>query len=448
MYSLINFFLALAAGLSMVRASSGNLHFYNSFVKRNSTNDLQGFKGAILLKNGEQTTCEIALMRSTYGAVSASCLDYTDDNDQSVDTSTNYEVAISAGLVGTYGTFKVAKLTPHPHYDPSSYANNIAVIQFDNGGRGDFINFIASWRPDWKTLYYVRRTMFDVAKAGWNTPVTTVYNSTVDSGDCARASDVFASNQNSFFCNQLSTPSIYNSTCAVPYGSIYGEVSPNLAIAALHSHSAVYGSDGFCGTAKIFNYYTVLADYIHWIMGVTGKPAPIFHTKSPEYKEITDSNYSMVIPSRIDTEKVGVYGGDIYTVKRKAETPTISQLIETQVDNTESLPPTSVPSMVPASTKTQSKPVLAVVILAVVASVIAGLGLVVWLILRKMRRKNIAKTSRARWWWLSDRSKINSDNINMYSRRPLSIVSFPPPTHSRSESIMDLSYLHKTNYYH
>ncbi|KAI7823422.1 hypothetical protein BX661DRAFT_186567 [Kickxella alabastrina] len=424
MYSLINFFLALAAGLSMVRASSGNLHFYNSFVKRNSTNDLQGFKGAILLKNGEQTTCEIALMRSTYGAVSASCLDYTDDNDQSVDTSTNYEVAISAGLVGTYGTFKVAKLTPHPHYDPSSYANNIAVIQFDNGGRGDFINFIASWRPDWKTLYYVRRTMFDVAKAGWNTPVTTVYNSTVDSGDCARASDVFASNQNSFFCNQLSTPSIYNSTCAVPYGSIYGEVSPNLAIAALHSHSASTVATGFVGRPR---YSTITP---------------------PEYKEITDSNYSMVIPSRIDTEKVGVYGGDIYTVKRKAETPTISQLIETQVDNTESLPPTSVPSMVPASTKTQSKPVLAVVILAVVASVIAGLGLVVWLILRKMRRKNIAKTSRARWWWLSDRSKINSDNINMYSRRPLSIVSFPPPTHSRSESIMDLSYLHKTNYYH
>ncbi|KAJ1718676.1 hypothetical protein LPJ61_006519, partial [Coemansia biformis] len=145
---------ALAAGLSAVLGTPIDDLGTPTLFRRNGTEDLQAFKGALLLKNGQQTSCEIALMYTTVGFVSASCLDFTDSAGKTVNTTTRYEVMISQGLTAPYGRFPATQVTVNPNYDPESFANNIAIIQFGSSGTGDFVNYIASWRPEWSSLYF------------------------------------------------------------------------------------------------------------------------------------------------------------------------------------------------------------------------------------------------------------------------------------------------------
>ncbi|KAJ2721824.1 hypothetical protein GGI07_003707 [Coemansia sp. Benny D115] len=425
---------ALAAGLSIGAAASvGYDDEVGHLVKRSSTDDLRAFKGALLIKNGQQTTCEVALMHGTYGFVSANCLDYTNKDGKSVDMNTSYDVVISAGLDGAYGSFKVTKLVPNPRYDPKSYANNIAIVFFENGGRPDFKNYIASWRPDWTNLYYVRRTMFNVNTGGWNMPVSTAYNSSADLSECSRASKVFASNQDDFFCNQLSVPSIFNSTCVVPYGSIYGVNSVNLAIAALYSHSAIYSQDeAFCGQSKIFNYYTVLRNYMHWAMKVVSEPAPVFHTKAPEYSENKNPDYSMTIPNPANTDSVSVYGGDIYSIKLHAETvpaPTVSEMTTLASSNGLATPTGSSQASTLANGDKEEKELSTGVIAGIIVGVLALLAALAYFTRRKLRKSNINLTSRVLNWL-----NFSGKNTDNYSERPPSYVTRYEMTHMGNHS--------------
>ncbi|KAJ1742191.1 hypothetical protein LPJ68_002120 [Coemansia sp. RSA 1086] len=302
--------LTLAAGLSSVLAGSvGEVH-YPTLFRRNGTEDLQSFKGAVLLKNGEQTSCEVALMYSTFGFVSAACLDYTDASAKTINTTTNYEVAISSGLTSTYGRFRASKVTPNPGYDPVSYANNIALVEFESNG-SEFVNYIASWRQDWVEFYYTRRSLSNAASSTWNSPATTMYNAQPDLNACAQANTLFMYNQKDLICNELSTPSIMNASCSIPYASIYGVNDPNAAVAALYSHSAVENDGSLCGNEKVYNYFIVMQNYVHWAMSIMGKKAPVFHTRIPEYTEVLDPGYSMIIP-KSSVEGVAVYAGDLY----------------------------------------------------------------------------------------------------------------------------------------
>ncbi|KAJ2748179.1 hypothetical protein IWQ56_007530, partial [Coemansia nantahalensis] len=191
---------------------------------------------------------------------------------------------------------------------------------FANSGNGDFVNYIASWRPEWTNLYYVRRSLNGLAGTTWNQPALTQYSSNSDATACANANPLFKLNEADLICNQLSTPSPINSTCALPYGSVYGVNNPNTAVAALYSHSALYGDGGMCSGGRIFNYYIVMQNYVHWAMSVIGVKAPVYHARVPEYTENLDPNYSMKIPNPKSVDGVAVYGGDLYNVQGAAAT--------------------------------------------------------------------------------------------------------------------------------
>ncbi|KAJ2237930.1 hypothetical protein H4R99_000652 [Coemansia sp. RSA 1722] len=420
-------FLTLTAGLSVCHATE--------LYKRVSTQDMDSFKGALLLKNGQQTSCEIALMRDTQGLVSANCLDYTDDSAKTVDMNTKYEVAISAGNDGTYGAFKVTKITPNPGYDPASFANNLAVIQFENGGRTQFTNYVASWRPDWKDLYYTRRTLFNSGNGGWNAPIITAYSSSSDSSSCSQANKLFSSNQDDFLCNQLSVTSIYNSSCEIPYGSVYGVNDPNIAIAALYSHSAVYGENNFCGNSKVYNYYTVLAKYMRWAMDVVGKATPVYHSNATDYKEPSDPNYSMSNPSSADTDGVTVVGGDVYNLKtRNAVVPSASEQSDIP-DETQS----STPSSEPSSDSDDSKGISTGAILGIVFGLLALLTLVGLFARKKLRQNNIDLSSRVYRWLFNRENNINAYENGGALRPPSYItnVNDPEPVEKANIDLYD-----------
>ncbi|KAJ1819540.1 hypothetical protein LPJ60_003706 [Coemansia sp. RSA 2675] len=369
--------LALAAGLSVAIASGESPSVRRLFRRNTTPSDVNGFKGAILLKNGQQTSCEVALMRNTYGFVAASCLDYLDKDAKSVNQSTIYEVAISGGNQVSYGTAMVSKVTPNPRYDPKTFANNLAVVEFTgNGGRYEFVNYIASWRPDWSSMYYVRRSMVSTM---WNMPVVAPYTeSSEDLAGCARANRLFLQNQKDMMCNKMSTPSPLNSTCSVPYGSVYGVNGVNIAIAALYSHSAIYG-DNVCG-GNVYNYYTVMENYVHWAMSVLKTRVPVYHSRVAEYTENMNPEYTMTIPGQpSDIDGVKVVGGDIYRIKTD-EVPKAEP--EAKEEEKEKRGGLSIPAIV-----------------AIVLGALLVLGLALYLY-RKKQQGKLGELSRVRKWWM------------------------------------------------
>ncbi|KAJ2744860.1 hypothetical protein GGI20_002628 [Coemansia sp. BCRC 34301] len=309
-------FLALAAGLSVAIATNRGNGLFRRADNNTTASDINGFKGAVLLKNGQQTSCEVALMRNTYGFVAASCLDFLDAGAKLVNQSTVYEVAITAGNQVSYGTVLVSKVTVNPRYDAKTFANNLAVVEFASGGaRYEFVNYIASWRPDWTSQYFVRRSL--VNSGVWNVPVVAAYSEqAADLVNCARANKLFLANQKDLLCNQMTTPSAVNATCAAPFGSVYGVNGANMAIAALYSHSATPRNTSVCGAGNVFNYYTVMENYVHWAMSVLNTRVPVYHSRVPEYTENMNPNYSMVVPQQpADVDGFSVVGGDFYRGK-------------------------------------------------------------------------------------------------------------------------------------
>ncbi|KAJ2557145.1 hypothetical protein EV175_001525 [Coemansia sp. RSA 1933] len=360
--------LGLAAGLSAVLASpvekrdGGDnirsdllpdaVRIIPRFNTRNSTSDLDGFKGAILLKNGKQTSCEVALMDNTYAFVAANCLDYTNagssghsdkassvssdssaissnggaglvaSNSLQLNQTTQYTVMVSQGFTDSYATLNVGAVTPNSQYDPVSFANNVALLQFTSGSADEFVNYIASWRPEWTSLYYVRRSLNAATNSTWNEPMMSAEGASADNSGCSAANPLYSLNTQDLMCNTMETTNIFNSSCSTPYGSIYGVVGTNTAIAALYSHSAVAVDSAkpgpFCHGYTIYNYYIVLQHYIHWAMQIMGQKAPVFHSHISEYSEVLDPNYTMTIPSPKNVAGYTVYGGDLYNLQNPA----------------------------------------------------------------------------------------------------------------------------------
>ncbi|KAJ2711355.1 hypothetical protein H4R19_003289 [Coemansia spiralis] len=381
--------IALAAGLSVALGTPVDDVRGPKLFRRNGTEDLQAFKGALLLKNGQQTSCEIALMYTTVGFVAANCLDFNDSGAKTVNTTTRYEVMISQGLTAAYGRFPATMITVNPNYDPESFANNIAVIQFANSGNGDFVNYIASWRPEWSSLYFVRRSLNNMAGTAWNPPTLTQYSGNADAVACANANPLFKLNEADLLCNQLTTSSPVDSSCTLPFGSVYGVNNPNAAVAALYSHSAVYGKDTVCKAGRIFNYYIVMQNYVHWAMSVIGVKAPVFHARLPEYTETLDPNYSMKIPNPKSVDGVTVHGGDLYHEH------------------------TGAPA---AATSSEAGGLSKGAIVGIVLALLALLALLGFLLRKYLLRKY--KNTRVRRWWFWGRHNKDDEPVDVAAQRP------------------------------
>ncbi|KAJ1801522.1 hypothetical protein LPJ59_000196 [Coemansia sp. RSA 2399] len=401
----------------------------SGFRRRNSTSDLDGFKGALLLKNGKQTSCEVALMDNTYAFVAANCLDYVGASGSAgsnvgngtlqLNQTTQYTVMVSQGFVDSFATLNVITVTPNSQYDPVSFANNVALLQFDSGSSSDFVNYIASWRAEWDSMYYVRRTLNSATNSSWNEPMMTTYGANADDAGCAAANALYSLNTQDLMCNTMMTTNIFNNSCSIPYGSAYGVVGTNTAIAALYSHSAVGISSAkpgpFCHGYTTYNYYIVLEHYIHWAMQIMGQKAPVFHSHIAEYSEVLDPNYSMIIPNPKNVKGYTVYGGDLYNLQNQA----------------------TVGSM--AAHKKLSGGAIAAIVLSLLGLLGLLAGFFIW------RRAKQAESNRVRRWWFFGRF-MNEDgkerDAHGAPREYMDDMEYAPHRSSQGGDLMD----HETIY--
>ncbi|KAJ2007597.1 hypothetical protein GGI04_000712 [Coemansia thaxteri] len=249
---------------------------------------LSTFRGGVLVKNGRQTACELALIDSSSAFVAASCLD-----TQPGVSGTRYEVYFDGAAgknSGGSAPILSANIYVHPRYDAATYANNVAVVQYAISPQQKWSSSVAANRDEWTNALFVRRYLSDLGSTTWGTPEANT-GAWAGDVDCAAASGIYAANQRDFMCSAESSPIVLSSTCGIPYSSVYGAVSQKMAVAALHSHSVVVG-DALCGSQKTLHYYTILAGYLGFAQMVIGKSVKFF-TATSGFTPTIDASYAM-----------------------------------------------------------------------------------------------------------------------------------------------------------
>ncbi|KAJ2373659.1 hypothetical protein IW150_003513 [Coemansia sp. RSA 2607] len=266
------------------------------------------YKSAVLIVNGKQTSCEAALVDSSAAIVAASCLQY---KGNTVDSNQSYELVIKLGS-GDSNSQKVSisTITVHPEYDASSYINNLAVVQFNTGAPVSWQNYLAVNPDEWDNEYFARHSLTNSYSLTWNNIVA--FSTMSTPSDCAKASKVYSENSGDFLCNYAASLSIYNRDCKVPYGTVYAVVQPDdFGVAAIHSHSAIYG-DSLCSSDKKLHYYTLLRNYIPWAARVIGRSIGGF-SKDTSFHLSINYDYSMKTVSSTTVSGVKVFAGDRYS---------------------------------------------------------------------------------------------------------------------------------------
>ncbi|KAJ1857640.1 hypothetical protein GGH12_001438 [Coemansia sp. RSA 1822] len=286
--------------------------FPGNFTRRTVTsNNLNDFRGALFVVASTQTSCEMALIDSSAGFIAASCLSFKSNGN--VDNSIDYRIAIT-GIDGESTKIKSATMVDaHPKYNPSTHANNIAIIQWGNQDDIKWHQYFAQDRPDWDNVFYTRRTMSSVSDKNWNTPAVVSTAGSASPGGCAAASNLYNSNQDWFLCMAQTTTSMANQNCQTPYGAAWGVYQPNnIAIAALYSHSAIYGGDKLCGsTGNQYHYYTMLQPYTAWAAEMTGRKVYTYAADTG-YSYRGSTSFGMSNSGASGVSGVNTVTGDMY----------------------------------------------------------------------------------------------------------------------------------------
>ncbi|KAJ2403086.1 hypothetical protein GGI23_000225 [Coemansia sp. RSA 2559] len=230
--------------------------------------DLLNYHGAVLVKNGIETSCDIALIDNKAAFVAASCIEMTNG---AVDTSVQHEVYFDQ-----YGNNNPAKTSVastdihiHPSYNKDTLANNIAILEFDFTDQGSWTNSIAVYPDEWTDTIFVRRQLIDASTSTWALPQ--LKSNTINPSTCSTYSTIFGNNADGMRCNSIQINSVWNSKCPFPYGAFYGEIAnTSLAIGGLHSYTLMPTSD-YCNGDRGLYYFTMLYNYVEWAESVIGR---------------------------------------------------------------------------------------------------------------------------------------------------------------------------------
>ncbi|KAJ1664941.1 hypothetical protein IW140_002740 [Coemansia sp. RSA 1813] len=247
--------------------------------------------------------------------VAANCIDLLSGNK--VDTTTTYTLEFTPTGQHPNGTavdLDPRNITIHPNYDPTTFANNIAIVQFSNATTDSYKAYIGSEKYTGSTQTFVRRAI-DPKTGIWGDPL--VYNQISDDSSCVDGSPLYAANIPWFACSDRTISSIEDEQCTMPYGITYTENNTDVIVVSnIFSHSVVYGNS-LCGTNRFttLSYYTGLSYYLGFAYSVLKRPINIYVSDSTETWE--DSTISsMSVPKNINVSSTMVVGGDLYEVER------------------------------------------------------------------------------------------------------------------------------------
>ncbi|KAJ2715103.1 hypothetical protein H4R19_001384 [Coemansia spiralis] len=237
-------------------------------------------KGGVLVKSSQQTSCNLIVMDSQTALVAASCLDFVGSGV--VDSRTNYEVYLDDRMDGIAAKYAVEKISVQAHYDQTTLANNLAILQFNSRGVITWQISMAPWSNlEWDALVYDRRSLTDLGKMQWDQVSAHTTPKDADYGVCKDLSP----NPVGLWAYMLGdtsttvTPPKEVSDCPAPYGVVYGVTHRNgrkeVFLLAIHSFTYVAGGSSLCTARSQCSYYTFFNGYYGLIRYTLGRDFPI-----------------------------------------------------------------------------------------------------------------------------------------------------------------------------
>ncbi|KAJ1883495.1 hypothetical protein LPJ66_011027, partial [Kickxella alabastrina] len=329
---------AAAVALCLVQSVQG---FAANFTKRTvtSSNLINDFRGAVLILAGVQTSCEIALFNTQFGATAASCFIFKSDG--SVDNNKDFKIAINSPTDGTSKMFTLDSIDVHSNYNPSTYANNIAFITFNTKNSQSWYAFVGANPAEWNSVLYSHRKMTSVKEKTWGSTSAAFLSS---NSECSANSNLFSSNSNTMLCVTSAVTSPMNSNCRLPYGTGWGVMQPDdLSVSAIYSHSVITG-DSLCQTTGTsYHYYTMIYPYIAWAKKKLDIDIDTFWLDD-SFSPNSDKSFSMKNAAGASKSGIKLVSGDFYPMQRNYVPTAVSTPT-----------PTPTPTRTPTPTKSSTK---------------------------------------------------------------------------------------------
>ncbi|KAJ2394864.1 hypothetical protein GGI23_004523 [Coemansia sp. RSA 2559] len=247
--------------------------------------------------------------------VSADCLDYT--SGIQLDASTRYDIYVDDGVDGKADKYKADNVTVHPQFNPTTKANNIAVVQFNGGKEPTWYNAIGITRETyWGDMVYARSTITDLKNMTWSKPDYT-YNPAAGDATCDTMSVLYNANSYDFTCiaNSANPPGDDLTPCDTPYGTAYTYINKTLHLVGFYSYSSVTGSpgdDGLCKVNTARNYYLMLSDWIIYAASQQYNATFYWYPMNVSSLPAYAPNYTLTDPGTKDEKGVKLIGGDFY----------------------------------------------------------------------------------------------------------------------------------------
>ncbi|KAJ2007553.1 hypothetical protein GGI04_001475 [Coemansia thaxteri] len=289
-------------------------------ARRATPSDLSMVKAGLLVKNGKQTSCALGILDNQASIVSADCLNYKANGQ--VDMSVIYEAFINAAYDGSPARHAVLNVTIHPSYNPTTKANNVAVIQYNGGSTNAWHNYNAIGPDTWSNIVYSQQYISEIDTLTWATPQ--VYSQGSADSMCEQLSPLYTANEKDYTCSSgtLSPPSSSLSSCSVPYQMAYGLIGTTLFPAAIFSHVVVQGGSNLCQYSNQRSYYTMMSDYLMFASTVLNRTV-YYYSGGNSTQPQQNPGYSMALPTGSSPSSAAVVGGDMYA-KQSTGTPTSS----------------------------------------------------------------------------------------------------------------------------
>ncbi|KAJ2702333.1 hypothetical protein H4R19_005369, partial [Coemansia spiralis] len=239
------------------------------------------FKSGVLVKDGRQTSCDLLVVDSKASVVAASCLDYAGDGKLAA--STKYEVYLDDGIDGKAVKYSVDSVTVQPYYDPKSFVNNMAVLQYNAGGSVTWGNQFAPGADlGFDSVVYSRRTVADLGQMKWDDareysyPDSTdnpIYREGGDRGAC-KAVAIIPSEAMYNVASTAATIGLSSAKltdCPAPYGILYVTHNSTVLLLGIHSHTFVRGGTNMCSNSAQCSYYALSYLFTGYISSVIGR---------------------------------------------------------------------------------------------------------------------------------------------------------------------------------
>ncbi|KAJ2715481.1 hypothetical protein H4R19_001183 [Coemansia spiralis] len=275
---------------------------------------LRQLKGGVLYKNGDQTSCQLAVLDSESAAVSADCLHLGPDGQLSPNTT--HFAYLDSGADGVTDVYAVRGAVVHPKYNAHSRSNNIAVLMF-NTTRSQL-----AWQmpiaappntPADRPAAFVRYAVADATTLMWRWPPY-VHDWAQPDSRCTSMSRLYANNADALWCTDSDVMTAADSAkhCAIPLGTMVALTAPDkIALVGLYSYGAVEGKIAtVCSKTQMRSYFTALAPYVPFFESVLGRSLAFDGKRGPSDYAMAEADPSL---NPVDTQMVG---GDVFAANK------------------------------------------------------------------------------------------------------------------------------------